>query len=105
GNSRPSLSNSALLKPRSPRVPNVNVDLLKRLCEVPGVPGREERVRALIEKEVKGLFDEMHTDTMGSLICRRGPRPAKGKKLARAKGSGVGRNGRPTRVMHLCHMD
>jgi tetrahedral aminopeptidase len=86
-------------------VPTVNVDLLKRLCEVPGVPGREERVRALIEKEVKGLFDEMHVDPMGSLICRRGPRPAKGKKLARAKGSGGGRDGRTTRVMLLCHMD
>lgn len=84
---------------------NLNVDLLKRLCETPGVPGREERVRALIEKEVKGLFDEVHTDPMGSLICRRGPRPAKGKRLARAKGSGGGRDGRTTRVMMLCHMD
>lgn len=25
----------------------MNVDLLKRLCETPGVPGREERVREI----------------------------------------------------------
>ncbi len=75
----------------------LNVDLLKRLCETPGVPGREERVRALIEKEVKGLFDEVRTDAMGSLICRRGPR-SKGAKKAAGRG-------KPTRVMLLCHMD
>jgi tetrahedral aminopeptidase len=73
----------------------VNIDLLKRLCETPGVPGREERVRALIEGEVADLFDEVRTDPMGSLICRRAPRPA----------SGTPASDRPTRVMLLCHMD
>jgi endoglucanase len=78
----------------------MNVDLLKRLCETPGVPGREERVRALIEKEIKGLFDEVRTDAMGNLICRRGPRGAAGgaKKGAKA-------GARPTRVMLASHMD
>ncbi|MBL0926422.1 MAG: M20/M25/M40 family metallo-hydrolase [Phycisphaerales bacterium] len=71
----------------------MNVDLLRRLCETPGIPGREERVRELIKKEIRGLFDEVTTDAMGSLICRRAPR---------AKGSG---RGRPTRVMLSCHMD
>lgn len=75
--------------------PNVNIDLLKRLCETPGVPGREERVRALIEREIKGLFDEVRTDNMGNLICKRS-----------AKGGGGGKKGtRPTRVLLLCHMD
>ncbi len=83
----------------------LNLDLLKRLCEMPGVPGREERVRALIEAELavpgpsgQPLFDEIITDAMGSLICRRGPRAgkAKGKKTPTR---------RATRVMLLCHMD
>lgn len=74
-----------------------NLDLLKRLCETPGVPGREERVRALIETEVKGLFDSMETDAMGSLICRRSPRVGKGKRKAGTA--------KPKRVMLLCHMD
>ncbi|GAB4382531.1 MAG: M42 family metallopeptidase [Phycisphaerales bacterium] len=80
----------------------MNIDLLKRLCETPGIPGREERVRALIEKEVKGLFDEITTDAMGSLICRRHPRAGSsgGKKSSTRAGSG-----RPTKVMLLCHMD
>jgi endoglucanase len=79
----------------------VNIELMKRLCETPGIPGREERVRALIQKEVKGLFDEVTTDPMGSLICRRGPRGAKGKRGgARGKDGGG-----PTKVMLLCHMD
>ncbi len=77
----------------------MNFDLLKRLCETPGVPGREERVRALIEKEVAGLFDDVRTDPMGSLICRRGLRAAKGKKGSKKSGAA------PTKVMLLCHMD
>ncbi|MDX2116742.1 MAG: M20/M25/M40 family metallo-hydrolase [Planctomycetota bacterium] len=72
----------------------LNVDLLKRLCETPGVPGREERVRALIETEIKGLFDTVETDALGNLICRRHSR-AKVKKNAK----------RAPRVMLLCHMD
>lgn len=71
----------------------LNVDLLKRLCETPGIPGREERVRALIEREVKGMFDEVRTDAMGSLICRREARGGKRGK------------GKATKVMLLCHMD
>ncbi len=73
--------------------PNVNVDLLKRLCETPGIPGREERVRALIEKETKGLFDDVRTDNMGNLICRRS---AKGGKSGKSDA---------TKVLLLCHMD
>jgi len=75
----------------------VNIDLLKRLCETPGIPGREERVRDLIQREIKGLFDHVEVDPMGSLLCRRDPR-AKGGKHARGKGEA-------TRVMLLCHMD
>ncbi|MEM9429227.1 MAG: M20/M25/M40 family metallo-hydrolase [Pseudomonadota bacterium] len=63
----------------------MNLDLLKRLCETPGVPGHEDRVRDLIRAEVGELFDEVTTDPMGSLLCRRG---AGGEK-----------------VMLLCHMD
>jgi len=70
----------------------LNIDLLKRLCETPGVPGREERVRALIEEEIKGLFDSVETDALGNLIARRSPRGGSG-------------GAKPERVMLLCHMD
>jgi putative aminopeptidase FrvX len=68
----------------------MNIDLLKRLCETPGVPGYEGRVRSLIEHEIEGLFDEVRTDPMGSLLCRRNAK-------AKAKN--------PLRIMLLCHMD
>ncbi len=82
-----------------------NIDLLKRLCETPGVPGREERVRALIQKEVAGLFDSTTTDAMGNLICRRGPRNAKAAKGKSKAPKGKQSDERPLRVMLLAHMD
>ncbi|SEQ63332.1 endoglucanase [Loktanella sp. DSM 29012] len=66
----------------------MNIDLLKRLCETPGVPGREDRVRDLILSEIDGLFDHVETDPMGSLLCRRD----------------AGTEDAP-RIMLLCHMD
>ncbi|MEM9372751.1 MAG: M20/M25/M40 family metallo-hydrolase [Planctomycetota bacterium] len=75
----------------------MNIELLKRLCETPGVPGREERVRALIENEIEGLFDSVGTDALGNLICRRSPRGAGGKKASPKSA--------PKTVMQLCHMD
>ncbi|WP_432255635.1 M42 family metallopeptidase [Limimaricola sp. AA108-03] len=66
----------------------MNTDLLKRLCEMPGVPGHEHRVRDLITTEIEGLFDHVETDPMGSLICRRD----------------AATEGAP-KIMLLCHMD
>ncbi len=86
----------------------MNVELLKRLCETPGVSGREERVRSLIMKEAKGLFDEMRVDSMGSLLCVRRPRGGRSGGSGRTKRNGrVGGSGGdgPTRVLLLCHMD
>lgn len=63
-------------------------DLLKRLCETPGVPGNEHRVRELILSQIDGLFDEVTVDPMGSLHCMR-----------KANVDDA------PRVMLLCHMD
>ncbi len=68
--------------------------LLQQLCTTPGVPGREHRVRALIEQHIKGLFDDIRTDPMGSLICTRSARNAAGKPAKSTK-----------RVMVAAHMD
>lgn len=80
----------------------MNVDLLKRLCETPGVPGREERVRALIQDEIDGLFDEVETDALGNLICTRKARggAAKGKKKTSSRKAASAGS-----LMLLCHMD
>ncbi len=68
----------------------MNIDLLRALCETPGAPGREHRVRDLIAKEIEGLFDEVSVDAMGSLLAKRNSRS--GKK-------------NPLKIMLLCHMD
>ena len=49
----------------------MNLALLKQLSEAPGVPGREERVRDILKREFHGLFDEITTDPLGSLIGRK----------------------------------
>ena len=56
------------------------------------MPGREERVRALVQKEIKGLFDSTRTDAMGSLIGTRKPTKKR-------------RGGSPSRVLVCAHMD
>jgi len=70
--------------------------LLEQLTQTPSVPGREDRIRDVIEKHVKKakLFDTLKTDAMGNLIGVRKPRPAKGS--ARKN---------PTKVMLAAHMD
>jgi tetrahedral aminopeptidase len=80
--------------PRSREIERtMDIDLFRRLCETPGIPGREERVRALIAKATKALFDLSTTDAMGSLIATRAP-TRKGAKGAK-----------PVRVMLAAHMD
>ena len=49
----------------------MNLALLKQLSEAPGVPGREERVRDILEKEFEALFDDVTIDPLGSLIGRK----------------------------------
>lgn len=70
--------------------PSMNLKLLKELSDAPGVPGREERVREILKREGKGLFDEITVDPMGSLIATK-----------RAKGGGK----KPPRVLLACHID
>lgn len=66
----------------------MNISLLKQLSEAPGVPGREERVREILQAQAKKLFDTVTIDPMGSLIATKKPA---GKKAPR--------------VLLACHMD
>ena len=66
---------------------SLNFDLLKRLCETPGVPGHEDRVRALVMEELTPLADEISVDVMGNVVALK-------------KGAGGG-----PRVMLAAHMD
>lgn len=46
----------------------LNFELLKRLCETPGIPSREERMRQLVAEELRPLTDTLDIDPMGNLI-------------------------------------
>ena len=62
--------------------------LLRELSEAAGVPGREENIRQIIQRELKGCVDEMSVDAMGNLITHK-------------KGTAQKRQ----RIMFAAHMD
>ncbi len=66
------------------------MQLLEALTTTAGIPGREHRVRDLILRETKGLFDETRIDAMGSLICVKKPTQP---------------SVNPPRIMLAAHMD
>lgn len=47
----------------------IDVALLKQICEVPGVPGFEQRIRELVLREVRPLVDEIQVDNMGNVLA------------------------------------
>jgi endoglucanase len=60
----------------------VNKNLLKVLAETPGAVGREEKIRAIVRAEIKGLVDEIKTDAIGNIIAlKKGKGAGKRKKL------------------------
>lgn len=64
----------------------LNIPLFKEVSEVAGAPGHEDRVRAVVMREVKPLVDEVTVDNLGNLIAFR-----------------KGREGK--RIMAAAHMD
>ncbi len=46
---------------------DLNIDLLKRLCETPGISGREGRIAALARDELRAVSDELMVDPMGNV--------------------------------------
>ena len=72
------------------------MQLLETLTQTPSVPGREDRIRAVIAQHIadRNLFDTVTTDAMGSLI---------GYRRARPKSGAAGKS--PVKVMLAAHMD
>ncbi len=48
---------------------SLNIPLLKKICETPGAPGYEKRIRDLVIEEVRPLVDSIEVDNLGNLIC------------------------------------
>lgn len=68
---------------------DVNVTLLKQICETPGAPGYEKRIRDLVVSLVTPLADEVKADNLGNVIA-----------IKKAKENPEGK-----RVMVAAHMD
>lgn len=68
---------------------DINVPLLKEICEIAGAPGFEKRVRDLVVNLVTPISDEVKIDNLGNVIAIK-----KGK-----------RNPDQKRVMVAAHMD
>jgi len=66
----------------------MNLPFLKALSEAAGVPGREERIRAILQRELDGLVDQVTTDPLGNLIAT---------KKSKTRGA--------KRVLLACHID
>lgn len=47
----------------------IDTALLSSICEVPGAPGYESRIRNLILQHVNPLCDSVHTDNLGNVIA------------------------------------
>ena len=47
----------------------INVDLLKKICEAPGAPGYEQRIREIVIEIVTPLVDKVRVDAMGNVIA------------------------------------
>lgn len=68
---------------------NINISLLKEICEIAGAPGFEKRVRDLVIQHVTPLVDEVTIDNIGNVIA-----------IKRSKQNPEGK-----RVMVAAHMD
>jgi len=47
------------------------MELLKRLCEAPGIPGYEAKVRSIVEAELDGHVKSLTTDALGNVIAHK----------------------------------
>ena len=48
----------------------MNLELLEEVCQTPGAPGFEDRIRDVVIRELEPLVDELHVDNMGNVIAR-----------------------------------
>ncbi|WMN06335.1 M42 family metallopeptidase [Marivirga arenosa] len=61
---------------------NLDIELLSKICETPGAPGHEKRIRELVIEQVKPLVDEVEVDNMGNVhAIKKASTNPEGKKV------------------------
>ena len=68
----------------------IDVSLLSRICEAPGAPGFERKIRHLVLAELEGLADEIRTDAIGNVIALKKGRSSAKKSMAAAHMDEIG---------------
>ena len=68
----------------------IDVDLLAKICEAPGAPGFEIKIRELVLKELKGLADEVRIDRMGNVVALKKGKDSSKKAMAAAHMDEIG---------------
>ena len=48
----------------------MDLKLLKELCDTPGVPGCEEHISHIVQRELKKFADEVVIDPMGNTLFK-----------------------------------
>ncbi len=56
-------------------------DLIKKLVEIPGPSGYEDKIRAAVQEEIQDFADEIRVDALGILIARKGKKQANGMRI------------------------
>ena len=69
---------------------SIDVELLAKICEVPGAPGFEKPIRDLVLKEIEGLADEVRVDAMGSVVALKKGASSEKKAMAAAHMDEIG---------------
>ena len=72
------------------------MELLKKLCETPGISGYEGRIQKVIKEELEKVTDEVRVDKLGNVT---------GIKRAEQIPDGIPDRTTPKRVMVAAHMD
>ncbi|MBA3898938.1 MAG: M20/M25/M40 family metallo-hydrolase [Bacteroidetes bacterium] len=58
----------------------IDIKLLSEICETPGAPGFEQRIRRVVLREIGKLADQITTDNLGNVTAIRKGKITKGKK-------------------------
>lgn len=60
----------------------IDVELLRRICDAPGAPGFENKIRSLVADTIRDYCDDLSVDNMGNLIAFRKGKQQKKLMLA-----------------------
>lgn len=62
----------------------MNLALLEEICQTPGAPGYEDRIRKVVIRELKPLVDDVTVDNLGNVIAHRKGKPGKKRLMLAA---------------------